>query len=580
MPENPEELVLKLGYLHVPDTDLGERVYQEVADTLLHTNVAPETYEKQFLGTEYSRFTLGTKWTVSAGWKYFTKYGNATGNRYGASSQSDADAQARKKVTRIKSGEGIQSFKDEYLKAYPELLLEHNDALDLPITSSYAHLYRCEVFECNNGRVPCSHCNGSGKREVHTTNSNGVYERRWENCVSCFGNKTMTCWECQGHGVKTYITTVWAKAEPTFYLKMPTSNWEKPIGKALKALSIKERSKLFDPKYAGYTDVSEDSIECTFNGVASMTSIELKSPAEQRYRIRALGNQLALFRPDPVLDEHMLPIMARLDNLSKMSRSQKLATFESLLDYPIFRRMFEVRSRFPSGEPQQQFLNICNALVSSAVADDIGPTITKVIEGVCPRFSFLPWLLLSIPSSLALLKIALEDIGLWATATILLGVGIMLVSSVTTIYRRRKIPKQYRTPVQEWKMLLVFAALSAAIAGYASSLSNSQKQALRTQIAEMLNFTSEPVLEAPFSSLIKKMNVDVVPLNFDNDYVFTITSNTNFRTGPSQDASVIDVIPQNATLSDLLGESGSWYLVRYDGQEGFVHKSLVEIFHP
>lgn len=54
-----------------------------------------------------------------------------------------------------------------------------------------------------------------------------------------------------------------------------------------------------------------------------------------------------------------------------------------------------------------------------------------------------------------------------------------------------------------------------------------------------------------------------------NAVVSTDGSNLNLRGGPSTTAPVLQKVPDHASV-EVLGESGGWYVIRYDGLVGYV----------
>ena len=53
------------------------------------------------------------------------------------------------------------------------------------------------------------------------------------------------------------------------------------------------------------------------------------------------------------------------------------------------------------------------------------------------------------------------------------------------------------------------------------------------------------------------------------------TANVNFRTGPTLDAKIITTLRKN-TVVKILGKSGDWYEVSFEGINGFIHSRYVK----
>src|SRR5215468_8871791 len=56
-----------------------------------------------------------------------------------------------------------------------------------------------------------------------------------------------------------------------------------------------------------------------------------------------------------------------------------------------------------------------------------------------------------------------------------------------------------------------------------------------------------------------------------------ITSQVNFREGPSRSARVINVLSPGTEVAILREDPGGWYQVMHYGRTGFIHKSYVDL---
>src|SRR5215510_13773980 len=56
-----------------------------------------------------------------------------------------------------------------------------------------------------------------------------------------------------------------------------------------------------------------------------------------------------------------------------------------------------------------------------------------------------------------------------------------------------------------------------------------------------------------------------------------ITSQVNYREGPSRSARVINVLPPGTEVAILREDPGGWYQVMHHGRPGLVHKSYVDL---
>src|SRR5215471_16373437 len=68
-----------------------------------------------------------------------------------------------------------------------------------------------------------------------------------------------------------------------------------------------------------------------------------------------------------------------------------------------------------------------------------------------------------------------------------------------------------------------------------------------------------------------------LPTSADAAQFGRITSQVNFREGPSRSARVINVLAPGTEVAILREYPGGWYLVVHQGRPGFVHKNYVDL---
>src|SRR5215471_6423041 len=68
-----------------------------------------------------------------------------------------------------------------------------------------------------------------------------------------------------------------------------------------------------------------------------------------------------------------------------------------------------------------------------------------------------------------------------------------------------------------------------------------------------------------------------LPTSADAAQSGRITSQVNFREGPTRSARVISVLPLGTEVAILREDPGGWYQVMHHGRTGFVHKSYVDL---
>ena len=75
---------------------------------------------------------------------------------------------------------------------------------------------------------------------------------------------------------------------------------------------------------------------------------------------------------------------------------------------------------------------------------------------------------------------------------------------------------------------------------------------------------------------LKKTNTPVAKAAESASGIAIPTRNVKMRRGPSTNYDVIQVVKTGKVMK-IIGKTGSWYKVRYNGKTGFVYKGIVKI---
>ncbi len=436
-----------------------------IADVLERVEAAgglPNHFTTEDEGTDYVPFRARMTWGVGASWSSREYQGNQSSGAYSAASIGQVKSLAQMAVDAIVAGEGVEAL----------LSLHDSDALgllvrckrvSLPVACAYATVYNCTAFRCRNGRVICSSCGGSGGRTISVTrydNQNRSYHvNEWQTCHSCSGSGTHTCSTCGGTGILTYRAEVEGHADPSWDYVVRDGVPGTRMAILLGEMTFLELvGGVFPMTFAGVVKLAEDRMKSVYDGVAVATFVAVHGPTRLS-SARGIGPSIRLFHPDPVLDELLQPMLTRLSNVKSLSRAKKFDVFYELVDHRLLDEMMVTHAANPKAEPALNFLKVTHHLVSASMAAELGGACVVIVEGICPRYSLLPWLLAALATGLALLIGGINRApDLYYEVAACAGMGLGLVGALAlTLTRRAKVPLQYRTPFQEWKPM--FGAL-------------------------------------------------------------------------------------------------------------------------
>ncbi len=95
--------------------------------------------------------------------------------------------------------------------------------------------------------------------------------------------------------------------------------------------------------------------------------------------------------------------------------------------------------------------------------------------------------------------------------------------------------------------------------------------------AEWIKSNTQAIAKNLVQSLCDYFGIPFVEATYSrNGIVTTDGSNLNIRSYPSTSASILGVIPNRADVA-ILGESGNWYVVNYNGITGYAAADFISV---
>jgi len=102
----------------------------------------------------------------------------------------------------------------------------------------------------------------------------------------------------------------------------------------------------------------------------------------------------------------------------------------------------------------------------------LGAACAALLDGVCPRYSVWPWLFLGSMTALCVFLVGVCG-GAAQLLLAIVGVGVIIgltLALIVTTKKRRRIPRSYRLPMEEWNPLLCSLVVTVLIAFVSANL--------------------------------------------------------------------------------------------------------------
>lgn len=378
-------------------------------------------------------------------------------------------------------------------------------------TFSYSYdCYSCDgngytkCTNCRDGKVNCSYCDGSGRiksyRDKYYQGRFVERETVYNTCYNCFGSGKNTCQRCGGTtrvkcsscggaGYFTEYRHITAIAKPSYAVDVSSEQY----GDILKNF-LSNNTLEFIVEHAHFELIlhngekvanKEGFIYDADNFITELT-FEIQ---DKQYTCVAFANPPYAFVRPPIFDDIFadeLALIAEINEDGIVTASEAYKFFNKYQGQPILdKAMVEIAQTRKSVDADTSAIihRLCNRFVGDEVAKTISAFLNQCIDKVSPAYSKWTWII----GTFIFCVIACIGVEMWtehffkesiiwttiSTFGVMLGVWLIWafilwsVSSSIVMFKRRKIPKEYRQKMrnsESYKMANRFA-LSACILG-------------------------------------------------------------------------------------------------------------------
>jgi len=427
--------------------------------------------------TQTERVSGSIAFPLKARWKSWTEKGaKPQAGENGGNPDKAADSAMNQALQK----KGPNWLLGELQNAPLKYAQKAESSFDLPLGRTFAQVKNCTEITCLLGRKQCLACTGRGNwlefQSSTAPNGQVIRQQVRKTCMSCGGTGRVMCPTCGGTGHLTRIARMWIWTEPSSQFRVNSEDGEKFLSDFLgQGIPNLITGGHLRPEFTG-SDLGKNGTgppRLYFRAEEPFTVGKLQV-RDLTYRFATFGPKNAwAFRPF-IFDDLLKGVADHLQDKAGKRRAARMEGLKTATRWPVL----EATLRRRAEDPQSLFASLLKketgGLISKEFAERIGGSLKKIQDGLCPRWSFLPWAVLLAIASLPAFGLGTSLIhseNYWGLP-LLAGISVtgLLVSKPLTALRRRKVPRVYRTPMAERRPAFVVPLLLAGITGISTFL--------------------------------------------------------------------------------------------------------------
>ena len=386
-------------------------------------------------------------------------------------------AQTDKSVRAGFLGSFVDEGRDALLKVVGEVTVESFD--------KFSYSYECgscggrgytSCYRCSRGKVSCSQCSGNGYTQRYQDHA-GSRRLVQDTCYHCGGSGKTTCYVCGGSGRERctscdetgYFTdtrSLFATAKPSFSVEAQSEAYGEILGRFLSVgVSIQFIALRVLFEFLSHESEGASREKFFYKAQSFITELNFELLGKEHLCVGFSNPPFAFVRPH-IFDDIFADELALIDKITKdgkITQKEAYGFFSKYQGQPVLdKAMINIaKSRENADDDLSGVVtDACQSFVSKEVAQRLAAFLSKCIDKISPAYSKMTWIL----GTLLFCVFALFGTELYFEAefkdsiffTILAGLlsvgiawllwgGILwCISSLITLFRRRKVPKEYR----------------------------------------------------------------------------------------------------------------------------------------
>ncbi len=353
----------------------------------------------------------------------------------------------------------------------------------------------CNV-RCNscggNGKQKCNSCYGSGSITQNRYNSNTKMHENYStycsncggsgsrSCSNCSGRGKVRCNDCRGHGYFIITRSIFAKTKPIYILKTNTSLANQDLEYYLNTKSIQFIYKTIYFELDNQKASSDNKEMFIYKG----KSIVLKqdfSVKLKEYTCYAVSNPPHPFIKPNIFDDLFadeLKFLKSNNEKKYISKKKALKSFDTYNKQPVLDKAIKniTSIRKESKEDTTEIvISACQGFISKNAASSLSSHINKFMDKVSPIYSPIIWIIGMIFLAIIGLtfveyyfeqkgtRYIFEPIVSFIAITLVIAIVIYPVSLLITLFKRRKVPLEYRQKLRHREIFKLYSKVAILV---------------------------------------------------------------------------------------------------------------------
>ncbi|MDA3077264.1 hypothetical protein OFO12_07825 [Campylobacter sp. JMF_04 NA10] len=375
---------------------------------------------------------------------------------------------------------------------------------------SYRQVYQNGEYVSQSYYATCYSCGGSGLQTCGSCYGSGSLR-----CNSCRGSGEITCQKCSGYGIFTDVRTVSIMAKSSANLKTSSKKYANEFDEFASSAGMELLSEKIPFELVEFNNYSSDTELCVYEGNSYFSELQYQI-LDKTYLGVGFANPPYAFIKSKFFDDLFADEIEHLEKIGldgKITKREAYLFFNKYASQSVLDKSMKLIASIRRDKNEELGYAVkqsCDDYISDESALRLSAMMKGVLDRISPVYSGLIWGLGG--AIFAIFALILTELNLESSfsrapfsaifqsafgvfvLSLVLGLVFYTLSSLSTLLKRRKIPKEYRQkmrnkdPFKKMAICGVFAWIVGGIYGYFAS----QNPALRLE-NRVENFVLEQI---------------------------------------------------------------------------------------
>lgn len=351
---------------------------------------------------------------------------------------------------------------------------------------------KCKVT-CNScggqGKHRCTNCYGSGRvtkfrydnynkrQESYSAYCDSCNGRGHKNCSSCSGNGKITCPTCSGYGYFMITREIDAITKPFYFVYSDSNLINEELEKFLNKRKIEFLNETIYFEFYKHKSDYEDEEQFVYLGNSVIIKEDF-SVKEKEYTCYAFSNPPHVFIKPAIFDDLLENEIKLIDEKKAISKKKALELFNNYSKLPVLDKAIKnisTNRKKDKEDTSNYVIKSCQGYITKNSATIIANHINKFMDKISPSYTPLIWILgLFLVFIIGIVffeysleekgtKIIFESISTFIFICLILALILYPIDLLLTLFKRRKIPSEYRQKLRYKEPLKLFTQGSFVI---------------------------------------------------------------------------------------------------------------------